>query len=291
MLMLSTLSLCGALIACSASTSVCTEDSSNANGRCSAPRAMTPGSDNQDEDALRREYERYVAAVEAPLNNLDESVAQLTRAIRIPGLLSRDDIRAVHREGAAIAQQRADSTIDRSAWGQPKGTWLVTFLNTGGEFESRLPQLHARVRAAALAVDREHWNVTSGVEHVNFRVAEYHTMHATLGGRPTGGGLHTKRHCDHGSLVTIDILLSDPAEIEGGVLQTLEADGKLLSYTWEQGDALVFLSHKYHSVSELTRGTRNVLVCELWQGTENHAPSRDEKERWLGEWKEDAERL
>ena len=29
-----------------------------------------------------------------------------------------------------------------------------------------------------------------------------------------------------------------------GVLQTLEADGTLLSHEWEQGDALVFLSHK-----------------------------------------------
>ena len=70
------------------------------------------------------------------------------------------------------------------------------------------------------------------------------------------------------------------------MLQTLEPDGELRGHEWEQGDALVFLSHKYHSVSELTRGTRNVLVCELWQGTESHAPSRDEQERWNGEWKD-----
>ena len=70
------------------------------------------------------------------------------------------------------------------------------------------------------------------------------------------------------------------------LLQTLEADGTLLSHEWERGDALVFLSHKYHCVSQLTRGTRQVVVCELWQGTENYQPSRDEKERWHGEWKD-----
>lgn len=71
----------------------------------------------------------------------------------------------------------------------------------------------------------------------------------------------------------------------GGVLQTLEADGALLPHAWEQGDALVFLSHKYHCVSELTGGTRQVMVCEFWEGTENWAPTRDESARWEGEWR------
>ena len=41
---------------------------------------------------------------------------------------------------------------------------------------------------------------------------------------------------------------------------------------FEQGDCLVFLSHKWHSVLPLLRGTRSVLVLELWEGescTEN----------------------
>lgn len=239
-----------------------------------------------DEAALREEYERYVAAVETPLMNVDEAVAQRTQAVRVRRLLGEDDIAALHRIGAAVAQERPASTIDRSAWGQPNGTWTVTFLNAGGALEEQLPELYARIRRAALDVDRRNWNVTAAVEHVNYRVAEYHTMRSHLGGKPTGGGLLTKRHVDQGSLLTIDILLTDPAEIDGGVLQTLEADGTLLSHEWERGDALVFLSHKYHCVSQLTRGTRQVVVCELWQGTENYQPSRDEKERWHGEWKD-----
>jgi len=232
-----------------------------------------------------RDYERYVAAVQAPLRcKYDEAAAQRTRAYHLRGLLNSDDIAALHRAAATVALERPDATIDRSAWGQPPGTWLVTFLNTGGAFETVLPELHARIRNAALAVDRAHWNATEGIEHVNFRVVEHHTMRSSLNDRPTGGGLHTKRHCDQGSLVTIDCLLSDRRDIEGGVLQTLEPDGQMLSHAWEQGDALVFLSHKYHSVSTLTRGTRQVLVCELWEGTENRAPTRREEERWQGAW-------
>ena len=244
-------------------------------------------SDAVDEGALLREYERYKAAVETPLRNLDELTAQGAQAIRVRNLLSTGDIAALHRASAALALQRPDAVIDRSAWGQPNGTWLVTFLNTDGMFEKMLPELYARVRNAAVTVDRAHWNVTAGVEHVNYRVVEHHTMLSTIEGRPTRGGLHTQRHVDQGSLVTIDILLTDLTEIAGGVLQTLESDGELLKHEWQQGDALVFPSHKYHCVSELTRGTRQVLVCELWQGTENYSPTRDEEQRWLGEWKED----
>ena len=256
-------------------------------GATSSDAAVADAADQQDEETLLREYERYKACVEMPLSNFDEPTAQRTQAIRLRGLLSPEDIEAVHRAGATIAQAQPDATIDRSAWGQPEGTWRVTFLNTDGAFEAALPELYARIRDAALDVDRAHWNVTAGIEHVNYRVAEYHTMRSRLDdGKVTEGGLHTQRHCDHGSLITIDILLTDPSEIEGGVLQTLEADGELRSHEWARGDALVFLSHKYHSVSTLTRGTRQVMVCELWQGTENLRPTRDETERWQGEWKD-----
>ena len=86
----------------------------------------------ESEAALRAEYERYKAAVEMPLSNFDEETAQRTQAVRVRGLLSRADIEDIHRAAAALAQQRPDASIDRSAWGQPEGTWIVTFLNTAG---------------------------------------------------------------------------------------------------------------------------------------------------------------
>jgi predicted 2-oxoglutarate/Fe(II)-dependent dioxygenase YbiX len=42
--------------------------------------------------------------------------------------------------------------------------------------------------------------------------------------------------------------------------------GYLQPHCFELGDALVFQSHKYHCVSEVTRGRRVVLVTEFWLG-------------------------
>ena len=156
--------------------------------RVHAPRAVAPlPAVEQDDEAstmlqVQREYERYRAAVEQPLHNVDESTAQRTQAVRVRGLLSGEDIEALHLAGAETARRRPDSTVDRSAWGQPEGTWLVTFLNTDGAFEQALPALHAKVRAAAVAVDRAQWNLTAGVAdgQLNYRVAEYHTMRSEL---------------------------------------------------------------------------------------------------------------
>ena len=43
------------------------------------------------------------------------------------------------------------------------------------------------------------------------------------------------------------------------------------------GDALVFVSHKFHSVTPVTSGKRSVLVLEFWEGDEkkcNHRCNR-----------------
>ena len=64
-------------------------------------------------------------------------------------------------------------------------------------------------------------------------------------------------HLDYGSLITIDFMLSDTSEFEGGQFHTLEPDGQLQPHTFERGDAIIFLSHKYHCVTPVTAGRRN----------------------------------
>ena len=49
--------------------------------RGGAANACTPTTEGE-EDALRKEYSRYVAAVETPLHNVDTAVAQRTQAVR-----------------------------------------------------------------------------------------------------------------------------------------------------------------------------------------------------------------
>jgi hypothetical protein len=72
-------------------------------------------------------------------------------------------------------------------------------------------------------------------------------------------------------------MLSDETFFEGGHLQTYEADGALKKHTFQQGDALIFVSHKYHCVSRVTSGCRNVMVLEFWYGPERHCPHRCER--------------
>ena len=81
------------------------------------------------------------------------------------------------------------------------------------------------------------------------RCVEYHTVEP-------GGSLPYPHHHDAGSLVTIDVMLSDPQrDFEGGMFATLEPDGRLERQDeFRQGDALVFVSHKFHCVAPVTGG-------------------------------------
>ena len=102
------------------------------------------------------------------------------------------------------------------------------------------------------------------------RCVEYHTVEP-------GGSLPFPTHYDAGSLVTIDVMLSDTSEFEGGSFGTLECDGELHMHAFEKGDAVVFVSHKYHCVQPVTAGRRQVLVMELWEGEERECAHRCEK--------------
>jgi hypothetical protein len=57
-------------------------------------------------------------------------------------------------------------------------------------------------------------------------------------------------------------------------LQTLESDETVLTHHFEQGDLVLFHSHKYHSVTPVTRGTRRVCVLEIWEGLPRRCPRR-----------------
>ena len=66
-------------------------------------------------------------------------------------------------------------------------------------------------------------------------------------------------------------MLSDSNAFAGGAFATSESGDYMLQHPFEKGDLLLFLSHKYHCVSPVESGTRNVLVAELWEGDEREA--------------------
>lgn len=140
----------------------------------------------------------------------------------------------------------------------------VAFLQKNGLFEQSEPEVLEKIIQIMKDTDHCHWKLISkeveDTENVNVRVIEYHHY-------IKGGGLANKKHFDGGSILTMVCMLSDPSkDFEGGQLMTWECSEEFKRYDVRSGDMIVFPSHKYHSVSTVTKGERNVLVMELWEG-------------------------
>ena len=200
---------------------------------------------------------------------MDVAAAQKTLLVRSPSLLSASDISAIMAAGPRAVELGAGIEVRSGA--VPGDPWSVIHMNTKGIFDAVLPGMRARLLAAARDADeKEGWNLLPPAdEDVRIRVAE---LHAYKG--PTTG-LPDPHHYDQDSLITVDCMLSKPdVEFEGGVLRTLEPDGRMLPHEFDQGDCVAFVSHKYHSVTPVVKGVRNVLVVEFWRGQERRCGHR-----------------
>ena len=199
--------------------------------------------------------------------------AQRTEVVRVRGLLSTKEIDALHTMHAKL-KPRLGSTgrhSNNQAAAYCSGCWETSYLSTDGWFGRAMPELRQKLISTAREVDAQHWQLLrTATAPVVPRCVEYHTVDA-------GGSLPFPTHYDTGSLVTIDVMCSDPSEFEGGKFGTLEADGTVRYYPFEKGDALCFVSHKYHHVQPVTAGRRHVLVMELWEGEERSCAHRCER--------------
>ena len=193
-------------------------------------------------------------AVEEEVELVPVEVARRSAVKRIPRFLSDAEIDELTATAAAV-----EAEIGAVARPTRGGGWNTVYLNA--ELGRRLPWLRERLFAAASAADEELWGGVLAGKAVNLRCAEYHTV-------TPPGNLAFERHYDHGSLVTIDIMLSDATAFDGGAFATSEPGDYLLEHPFEKGDLLLFLSHKYHCVSPVESGVRNVFVAELWEGDE-----------------------
>lgn len=191
------------------------------------------------------------------------SDAQRTAVVRVPGFLSDSEIENIHCAAAALREERGEASRSN---GLDAATWKTVYFNH--LLAERLPWLRSRLHATAREVDsQQRWGVLDGRRQLSFRCAEYHQV-------LPAGGLPIKEHYDAGSLITLDLMLSETGDFAGGVFATLEADGELKEHAFERGDLIVFVSHKYHCVSPVSRGLRRVLVAEIWEGVERRCPGR-----------------
>ena len=198
---------------------------------------------------------------------VDASVAQHTPVVRLRGWLGEREMSRLH-EAARTVRDEVGEVV--RANGLKPGSWRTVFMNH--RLAHLVPEVHASLHEAAREVDARHWQVIDEPNRnrrsLNLRCAEYHTVLPS-------GGLPMQKHHDRGSLITMDLMLSTPgADFEGGTFQTLEPDGALRRHAFDRGDALLFLSHKYHCVSPVTRGERTVFVSELWDGLERRCNCR-----------------
>jgi len=184
--------------------------------------------------------------------------AQRSSVVRIPQFLSTSEIERIHEAASETASIEGQQDIHKRQ-GAPEGTWSTVFFNH--HLAALLPELHQRLLDTARTTDAAAWKLLDDERHsLNFRCVEYHVV-------SEGGGIPMPKHHDFGSLLTMDVMLSDPSsDFSGGTFCTLESDGRMQTHSFEQGDLLIFQSHKYHCVQPLSSGKRRVLVAEIWEG-------------------------
>ena len=191
--------------------------------------------------------------------------------------LSKQDIldlqRVIEEEGKHLPRVERDEFGRRLDFGGDKNraAWKTTYLHSGHWAKDRIPHLLNHILRTAKEIDQSNkWHVMKNRSQLNFRTIEFHEY-------TEGGGLLNWRdkHFDDGSLITIDIMLTDTNEFEGGAL-VFPSNHEATPYEpdFEQGDAVFFLSHKFHNVTPLRKGRRQVLVCEIWDGPEKSCAHR-----------------
>lgn len=194
--------------------------------------------------------------------------------VRLVSFLSDPEVEALRETIREARGGRKVGVIERDSAGRPSpnGTWRTAYLHTGGFFAERRPELQAKLLAAVVEADREQrWGLLAGREpgSLNFRTVEAHQY-------GPGGRLSAAGHYDAGSLVTLDIMLSDPDEgaFVGGELHFPVKGGEDLQPKIGKGDIVMFCSHRHHNVRPVTKGLREVLVAEIWEGPEKTCAHR-----------------
>jgi len=201
---------------------------------------------------------------------LEGEQAQAAEVVHIPSLLCPEEMDEIHRIGKEYKSLKTRED-EQHKYPQEQDHHEIYYmhrehpyfkpsLHTEGTFQTLAPSLFQKILDTVTKNDRyECLKDRSFGRDYNVRCIEYHIY-------TPGGSLSNPKHCDLGTVYTIGILLADPSDYEGGIFQTLEVDGSMKQYPAKAGDALIWPGHKFHSVTEITKGERRVFVMELWAG-------------------------
>mmetsp|Transcript_16108 Transcript_16108/g.24186 ORF Transcript_16108/g.24186 Transcript_16108/m.24186 type:complete len:282 (-) Transcript_16108:255-1100(-) len=232
---------------------------------------------------LFHEYQDYTRQIDVPDNALKylptvETAQKHSKVVLIPKLLSAEEIGSIldWHETASRSLGSAGRTAMNGAAPLRQGAWETSYLSTNDSFRKKFPHTYQKLRDAVLQADSQtdmpllcQNNGPIQASELQPRCIELHTVQ-------TGGSLPYKFHHDHGSVLTLDLMITDT--FEGGTFCTSEADGNLIEHKFHQaGDAVVFVSHKPHCIQPVTKGLRRVLVLEFWLGEPRFCAHRCEQ--------------
>jgi len=208
-------------------------------------------------------------------NYIDVDAARQTRVVHRTGALTADDIAQILKVQGDIA--RKEQALENNPQNKQHLNKSCTFLNRPPQdpLRTQAPQVLGKLlRAAVAAFDQGCWGhegagtATSGQgcdgPLIGIDVRKLSIRNVECWEYGVGGKLDNPLHFDAGSIVTIVAMLAE--DFEGGTFRTFEPDETHLEHPMALGDVVCFVSHKYHNVTEVTRGLRKTLVIELWQG-------------------------
>jgi len=135
----------------------------------------------------------------------------------------------------------------------------VLYLHRKNLFGKTFPDIYEKICSLIWDADPNLWNISERKVPLYVRCIEYHDYDHE-------GGidrLDNYEHRDGGSVYTLDILLDDPSEYDGGMLSLLQGENHI-DCALQKGDAVIFPSHKVHNVSRVSNGRRRVLIFEFW---------------------------
>lgn len=128
---------------------------------------------------------------------LDPAEASGLSVYRIPGLLDEREVQRVLQTSAEIVSAGAglkrlqsspageEPSGDHQGYEVERGDWQTCYLHTMHMFQRRLPELHAKLKEAALAVDSKEWGLcrraleASPGHQLATRCVELHMVGAT----------------------------------------------------------------------------------------------------------------
>jgi hypothetical protein len=191
--------------------------------------ASTSSSDAHENAAIANEK------LNRSLGNLQSmEEAHSSNVVSIPGLLSADElstlIEVCEKIRSEIGTVKRGANFGTSAQIEV-AAWQTVYLNTNNLLKKYAPELYHKFADTLRREDAAEWGLFARTkcsdtcaaststnstidesisDSINVRVAEFHTV-------LPGGGLADPSHYDWGSLLTLDIMLSDPStDFEGG---------------------------------------------------------------------------